>query len=1239
MFLYIKISLRPWIILPLLAITLVFFKNETLASQTSHPRVIRSKPVFIRAFKKEVGHGGFAYQGIRKKYEIEDYLLAGIKQSPQRSPWFESEKQLYKNLLKRQSFDVLVVPFQTQLDGVDPIGRSIMSYRLAIEIERQTGLSVAPLPLVHFALGSHARYYSDAEIFSLAKSLGVSYIIWGFAGTREDDKGHIQHLDFTICYQSGENFGSSSGSRGKHWRSIRLSPNQLPSILFENHLNEVMAFINLPNNTHITNTNIILGEQPPIPERPGAFFTAEINDAIAKSYYYQFMGMLTPTDAEFHRQYMFIRSLVALTEINPDHPEYSILKARAYHHLKRRPAALQALNGNNSAEAKFLRGIINGNLPPLESTFKQLKSPMNKFLATMEYSWLMYRYTDKYPEKHIEMLLKRFPEWRYYFELIIKDLDSWDVPTNIALKQTMDAYFPVQGFTFKNIVQKADKQNSAIDVDLTINFSFQEHIKKYLLMLKEQDFSFTHLSGPNTLDHLIMMEGIGLSNLLKRLRFLFYVQSLPEKAMSLCLEYLKKYQGHPYFTLMYANILESDISTRQGVEKKQVISEAVSNAILGLWWYGRQGWAFYQANSVLKSREIQDKKLLDQIMPHKNLLYCIASDYPFLPFCARKGWMRPYEDLIDWSCCDVSDFKSIIKFSHIHPQMLDIVRNKVKGRFLGHPGRHKIEIALTRTSDPKTPYLQMLNQGTTNWTIYYELGEMYADDGEYKKAQEILMKYPGFTESSMDRVELSNRAFYGGSILFRRGAYNESRPLFQYSADLRTGSSASLTSSARIALLDYDLKTAEDYMLRCAQRYDSPYAFRDFMSIAHMMGESEIAWKQFKKLLGRYSSPQIWTSAFIGHRINRTSLQELKSWIKTMAELNQTSRQRSFSARFALMCLIDRQPDMEMAELVNTFDDLKKYDFLNRHVFKGPDGEIIGPQIFGSLYYNDISLRDSITPEGTKKSKALFKRYYEEDIPRQPFSFYGSFALAYVKIKQKEYSDAYDILKRQSLLYSYGFGLGKSVKPYLVWAAINSENQKEIKRFLNEHLSKVELIQKPKTHKKQDDNLKFDDELAIAAYACGIGENEFAVERLKKAFNKLPQTGKRTIFPMYQIVELCEWFYERSNDRSYIDLALKWSKDYQVIQPMFGWAFAFEAKYTDDDHDRKRALAYALYLDSESSRISHFSENEKNAARKWFKKNNQFKTVKSRGPILEYFYNIFQSYYKIIEKLIGYRDK
>ena len=106
-------------ILILLSLSTFFFlRSNTHADQSSAPKIRYAEPVFQRPKKCASGKEGFAYRGIRKKYQIEDYLLASMAEAPPPSPWFASEKELYRNLLSQQTFDVLVVPFQTQLDGV-----------------------------------------------------------------------------------------------------------------------------------------------------------------------------------------------------------------------------------------------------------------------------------------------------------------------------------------------------------------------------------------------------------------------------------------------------------------------------------------------------------------------------------------------------------------------------------------------------------------------------------------------------------------------------------------------------------------------------------------------------------------------------------------------------------------------------------------------------------------------------------------------------------------------------------------------------------------------------------------------------------------------------------------------------------------------------------------------------------------------------------------------------------------
>jgi hypothetical protein len=54
---------------------------------------------------------------------------------------------------------------------VDAIGRALMSYRLAREIEQRTNLRVAPLQLVYLALGSTARMIDEGQVYITEREL------------------------------------------------------------------------------------------------------------------------------------------------------------------------------------------------------------------------------------------------------------------------------------------------------------------------------------------------------------------------------------------------------------------------------------------------------------------------------------------------------------------------------------------------------------------------------------------------------------------------------------------------------------------------------------------------------------------------------------------------------------------------------------------------------------------------------------------------------------------------------------------------------------------------------------------------------------------------------------------------------------------------------------------------------------------------------------------------------------
>lgn len=1176
----------------------------------------RKKPKihFVRGLQEKPGKGGFAYQGMRKKYQIEDSVLAAVESAPKGSAWFSSEKAFFRNLLKNESFDVLVVPFQTQLDGVDPIGRSLMSYRLATEIEKRTPYRVAPMPLVHFAMGSHARFYEDASIYALAKQIGVSHIVWGYAGSHEDKLGHVQSLDITIVHQSKEAFGSPEASRCKSWIQHDLKSNQLPSVFFESNLSGIMSFIDFPVKKNPKHVGDVEAKHTPmkIPKTPEALFHAKFDDPISKSYCYQFMGMLIPTRAEYHRQYMFIRSLTTLLEADPRHPDYPILKARAYHHLYRRPEAIKILENIEGDRARLLKNMINGNLLVTDANDKLLTAPtMDGFFAAVEYAGLMYEYKKKLPKQLISDWIDKYPEWKYFYALTLNDKNIWDVPQNMRLKQILDKIYPVKGATLENLVNKLIDRNQSEKMGMEIDLVFQDHLRESLSSHATDAFGGTHTGGPTPLDHHILFEGVGISNLLKQLYYLFRVQGLPEASMALSTDYRHRYQGHPYFVIWHADILINTAVTMQGEERQNTIDQSVSDTILGLWWYGRQGWAFPKAHSVLTWKHASKSEVLNKFMPYKRLLYGVASDYPLIPECARSGYMRPYQDLVDWNSSDIADLQAVVTVYRRDKEMMDLMRNQAKGRFIGHPARHIFEIATESASkgkiDKKRPYIQMIDKGSDNWKIYRKLGKMYAREGDYQNAQKVFQRYPGFSENDSDnRVRISNRAYSAGSILFWQGAYREARQFYDYSSKLDTGSSSCLTSRARVALLDRDFNRSRDIMLRNAKRYDTSYRYRDYMALSHLLGDSQKAWKQFTSVLGRYSSPHIWTSAFVGHRVQKTSKSEIKHWINSVAESNQVSRQRSFPARYAFMCLIDRSPDMEFSQFVETVDDLSRYNLTHPRSFSGPDGKYIGPDRTGRLNSIEYFLRGNGAPLSKQEQKKIMKKYNQTNIPKEPFSFYGSLALAYENMKNKNYGEAYAILRKQSSLYSYDFEFGKPAKAYLVWAGVKSGKEKVFELFLKHKLYQSGIKPFPGAYEVSPEHISFDDELSLAAYLCGTGNNDQAIERIREAFLKRPHTEERPVFSWYQIVEFCEWFYEHSNDSRYLDIALKWVKDYQIIQPMFGWAYAFEAKYAKNEQEKLRALGHALYLDAASWRIAHFSNAEKKAAIKWFERHGDF---------------------------------
>jgi hypothetical protein len=84
----------------------------------------------------------------------------------------------------------------------------------------------------------------------------------------------------------------------------------------------------------------------------------------------------------------------------------------------------------------------------------------------------------------------------------------------------------------------------------------------------------------------------------------------------------------------------------------------------------------------------------------------------------------------------------------------------------------------------------------------------------------------------------------------------------------------------------------------------------------------------------------------------------------------------------------------------------------------------------------------------------------------------------------------------------------------------------------------------------------------------------------------------------------------------YLPIAVEWSKAYQMHQPWAAWPYAFEAKYSNVETDRVRALAIGRYLDRHSDRIATTSPALKRKADEWLVRNKPFPQTRA-APAVE----------------------
>lgn len=1132
------------------------------------------------------------------------------------SAWIQGRKVQYQNLLHQAKFDILVVPFQVQHFGIDAIGRSLMTAYLVASLQGTTSIRIPNPDLVAKALGENARTYKKKDVYQLARALGVKTVVWGYVG-----HDRVADMRVTLQIQRRDESGLHENSPMTQWDSAILpfTDETPPEEVFRQLLPRIKQ--NISSTALLTLTRSLdqptSVEPPPIPPSPQHLMKTRSTNPLHQSYSLQLLGTLFPRQAERAKERLFEQSLVALSALPAVTPGWRLLKARALFHLKRRPAALAVLGVPTTPSEKALLALLNGNLPELELQVTQIKDPINHWLTFFELIDLRHHYDQTERNKaELKILVDQFPEWG---PLLIRrgvDLDRWQPTSNVFVKVLLDKAFPIPHASLQDMLKGRKALQQSFPNQITIEQSIRAHTQE-TLATHAQEWCCSQTFEPSlSLQYFDLLAALAEANLLHAILHQYVTQGDNTAALALLDQADPVYNGHPAFARLRSSIELEIIKSDKRSTNLTALRQFYQGFVNSMFWSGGQTLPSMQAvwaerdnyTLITKMTEVDQKPTLP-------LWIIYAKDVPRRSYWPdaeiRSTPEQYYENLLH-----------SLKYAHRYFSVLETIldlytsnnKRSLEGkalweahahRFIGNPDRvtwmAENPFYLGNVDQRIEGYQTAIAQGGTDWEPYEKLGKIYISDGRFKDAKDVYESFPGFQNPKhTNPVQISHQAYNAGSALFWRGVPELATPLYRLSAGLRTGSGSSLSSEARLAMLDGDFRTAAKISLRRAKRYDSYYAYRDYLSLLHLLGHSKESWSGFSSLLGKYDSPQIWTSAFVGHRIEGRSDQDIQAWIDEQNERRPLHPFESFSARFAFMIFtIDRPPNDRVSEIIAKYASKYQAKLDAAGYTLDPSGQVIGPSS-----YKDFDKRYVILPSDyelgkPKSSKDIAGIRLKANQPVE--SHFALFAKGYTALRKKDYLAAFQWFEKRARYYRYQeqYHNGYAI-PYFAWAAVKSGQDDAFRLFLDK-------LKQPEA--ELDWYEGFDHFLAEAFLAGAQGHHSQAIEYLKKAFRHRPHTEMRPLFSWYQVVEACEILFEDSGKEEYKTLALQWAKEYQVIQPMFAWAYGVEAKYSNNPSEKQRALALALFLDKRSERIREIPEPQKEQALKWLKTHNPFRQL------------------------------
>lgn len=1092
---------------------------------------------------------------------------------PPRSAWLESERLLYQNVLAKRPVDILIVPFQVQGYGLDRIERSLMTAELAYAIGSASQYKIADPFLVARALGEGARRVDSVEAERVARKLGATKIITGYVG-------HDLHHAFTLTLQVQDLPATPSApvspvSWHQDWRAVAFTDERMPAVVFNDMLPDVLRALPLKLTAHERSARgASSAASARVTQTPRELVSASGGPGSTSPVAaFDLLGALGTLQSELSRERAFERALLFSMMGQQTGPTDRFLRAYALTQLWRRPAALATLAGETSAESIALVAILNGDLPSAQKAVAQVPQSLQRLLLDAGLHDLESAYgrkTQAKPTASEQTFGLARPQWEPLVQLRVQDTDRWSVVDPLVIKALLDQTFPIPGLDTKSILLGNAVTRSAAPDDVEVDLSNERHVRRAATQIEPVACCKARDLRPTQWDLLWLLEGLGEGRISKSLERQISLQAVPESALQNLNRYEPLLSGQP--------ALELSRSDAAGL----MYNKSVDDMSAGWRAQLEQGAAVAARHAPGQNRIAFGALAAKGTEWAAYFVDAYGHDYPRRPFWPMWSVVpEPQEGLIAlslealaFSTSDVEPLDSLLRYDPGHK---DAVIASLGSRFMGNPQRPVANLGSTASGEPQSRIQHLeaaIKSDPETWANYQALGSyIVKSGGAYEAARDAFLRYPGFRERHPDDpVAVAAYAYGAGSLLYWQGLPGLAEPLYKISADLDTGSDASLTSQARLRIMEGDNAGAAEILLERASRYDDPYGYRDYLSFLHAFGKSEEAWQGFSQIKASFVLPQVWVSALVGHQRQGLRTNAVHEWLMKPEIRDAELRRLRFAPYYAILwSSTDHMPAADLGKFVERLGgppvakiDANGYTLLA----PGPDSngelQIVKPSPFRSGKY------PKLPPDTPVKSDLAY------------------FADAYAAVRLGDYETAVTRFVAMAERYPIeGYPLA-----YFAYAAAKTGDKQQLEKYLE---SRVDAYP------------AFDSWLAKAFFAGSRKDAGAALQALRSAFRSMPYTDYRPVLTEYEYAQACEWLLKDTGDSRFADMLLDWAKKHQQIQPTHAWAYAMEYAYEKPGPERTRALALARYLDPASDRIQKASKEEINAAHAWFREHNPFR--------------------------------